>query len=141
MAPGQACSTTCRRSRTGGNGFTSGKGDQHATMLRPLYPNHLLGDAAWKRYTDSMTTKRKELEIRLRSFNSSLLGRAGPSSVLIWPEERENRNEAVESCLGVLYCVDTLSPLFIYCVAVNLSQNHPAYARDAEMLWSRHTLE
>jgi hypothetical protein len=46
----------------------------------------------------------------------------------------------VEGWLSVLYCDNALSPLFVYSVAMNIAEKHPAYAVDAKMLLRRHEL-
>jgi hypothetical protein len=114
--------------------------DQYRSLSDPLYPNKLLGDEAWKRYTDSKTTKQDDLRVRLRSFTSALRGQGGSSAYVTWPKTREGRDAAVEGCLSVLYCDESISPLFAYCVAANVAQNYPAYADDAEKLLRRSEL-
>ena len=106
--------------------------DQACSLGRPLFPNQLIGDMAWQRYTNSKAEKQKELEVKLRSYESSLLCPGGASAFIVWPAARANRNETVEGWLSALYCDTALSPLFVYSVAASVKHNHPAYADDAE---------
>jgi hypothetical protein len=108
--------------------------DQACSLGRPLFPNQLIGDMAWQRYTNSTATKQKELEIKLRSHKSFLLCPGGASAFMVWPAVRANRSKTVEGWLSVLYCNTGLSPLFVYSVAMNLAHNQPEYADDAEKL-------
>ena len=38
--------------------------DQACSLGRPLFPNQLIGDMAWQRYTNSKAEKQKELEVK-----------------------------------------------------------------------------
>lgn len=111
--------------------------DGAAPLHRPLYPTHLLGDVAWKRYNDSKATKQAELQKKLHTYVTRLKSGVGSSNYLVW-HERDNRDQKVESCLSVLYCDTSLSPLFIYCMAGHLSRMYPAYAEDAAGQIRRH---
>ena len=109
-------------------------------LAEPLYPNKLLGDEARKRYADSRATKQAALGITLRSYRLSLFSCGDSSAYVCWPATRENRDGMVEGWLSVLYCDNALSPLFVYSVAMNIAEKHPAYAVDAKMLLRRHEL-
>jgi hypothetical protein len=108
--------------------------DQACSLGRPLFPNQLIGDKASQRYADSKAGKQKELEVKLRSYRSSLLCPGGASAFMVWPGAKANRNETVEGWLSVLYCAAGLSPLFVYSVAASVTHNYPAYADDAMKL-------
>ena len=111
--------------------------DQCRSLAKPLYPNELLGAAAWKRYIESKATKQEDLKLQLRSYRSSLASNDGLSAYVVWSTSRANRDTTVESYLSALYCEQALSPLFVYCVAVDVVHNHQAYEEDAAKLVHR----
>jgi hypothetical protein len=108
--------------------------DQCRSLAKPLYANELLGATAWQRYTESKAGKQEDLRLQLRSWRASLASKGGPSTYIVWPETREKRNPAVESYLSALYCDSRLPSLFVYCAALNLARDYPAYAEDAAQL-------
>jgi hypothetical protein len=90
-----------------------------------LFPTCLLGEAAWQRYTDSKTTKRQDLAHRLRGYMSRWGSSCSCSSGIDW-QERPGRNAAVEDRLSVLYCDESLPPLFVFCAGMLLARQHRA---------------
>ena len=109
--------------------------DQYASLSKPLFPTCLLGEAAWQRYTDSKTTKRQDLAHRLRGYMSRWGSSSSCSFGIDW-QERPGRNAAVEDRLSVLYCDESLPPLFVFCAGMLLAREHRAYADESED-WAR----
>lgn len=115
--------------------------DQFESLARSPYPNQMLGDQAWQRYTVSKATKPRALEIWLRTCKSSLVTQDTLAGYILWPKTRENRDATVEAYLSTLYCDNNLPPIFVHCVAVHIAQNHPAYAEDAESVIRRSEMQ
>jgi hypothetical protein len=112
--------------------------DQSFSLLRPLWANEMLGDTAWQRYSESKAAKPKALAITLHSCRSQLIASARTSNYMVWSPKRVDRNSAVEACLSGLCCQSSFSPLFVYCAAVELERNYPAYSADAAQLSCRY---
>jgi len=113
--------------------------DKYASLMNPLFPTNLLGEAAWKRYTDSKATKLTDIAQRLHGDLSKLHSPAY-SCGIDW-QERPGRDITVEERLSVLYCDSSLSPLFIFCAGMLLARQHPAYADEAAGRARRYEVE